>query len=55
MQDDPQEPGHSILGVLSQTDLKGNIPHFLVNKFAPKTEYNAIKLNIFFNCFLFKD
>ena len=43
MQDDPNEPGHSILGVLSQTDIKGNIPHFLVNKFAPKSSRNWIK------------
>ena len=43
MQDDPNEPGHSILGVLSQTDLKGNIPHFLVNKFAPSSSRNWVK------------
>ena len=43
MQDDPQEPGHSILGVLSQTDLKGNLPHFLVNKFAPKASKGWVK------------
>ena len=43
MQDDPEEPGHSILGVLSQTDLKGNIPHFLVNKFAPKASKGWVK------------
>ena len=43
MQDDPDNPGHSILGVLSQTDLKGNIPHVLVNKFAPKSSKNWVK------------
>ena len=43
MKDDPDEPGHSILGVLSQTDLKGNIPHFLVNKFAPRSSKGWIK------------
>ena len=43
MQDDPEQPGHSILGVLSQTDLKGNIPHFLVNKFAPKASKGWVK------------
>ena len=43
MQDDPNEPGHSVLGVLSQTDIKGNIPHVLVNKFAPKSSRNWIK------------
>ena len=43
MQDDPDMPGHSILGVLSQTDIKGNIPHFLVNKFAPKASRNWVK------------
>ena len=43
MQDDPKNPEHSILGVLSQTDLKGNIPHVLVNKFAPKSSKNWVK------------
>ena len=43
MQDDPDNPEHSILGVLSQTDLKGNIPHVLVNKFAPKSSKNWVK------------
>jgi len=43
MQDDPDDPEHSILGVLSQTDLKGNIPHYLVNKFAPKSSKNWVK------------
>jgi hypothetical protein len=43
MQDDPNEPGHSVLGVLSQTDIKGNIPHVLVNKFAPKSSRNWVK------------
>jgi hypothetical protein len=43
MQDDKDNPGHSILGVLSQTDLKGNIPHVLVNKFAPKSSKNWVK------------
>ena len=43
MQDDPDEPGHSILGVLSQTDLKGNLPIFLVNKIAPKASKNWVK------------
>ena len=43
IQDDPEMPGHSILGVLSQTDIKGNIPHFLVNKFAPKSSKSWIK------------
>ena len=43
MQDDPDNPGKSILGVLSQTDLKGNIPHVLVNKFAPKSSKNWVK------------
>ncbi len=43
MQDDPNNPEHSILGVLSQTDLKGNIPHVLVNKFAPKSSKNWVK------------
>ena len=43
MKDDPDEPGHSILGVLSQTDLKGNVPHFLVNKFAPRSSKGWIK------------
>ena len=43
MQDDPEQPDHSILGVLSQSDLKGNIPYFLVNKIAPKSSKNWIK------------
>ena len=43
MQDDPDQPGHSILGILSQTDIKGNIPIYLVNKFAPKSAKNWIK------------
>ena len=43
MQDDPEEPGHSLLGVLSQTDIKGDIPVFLVNKFAPKSSKSWIK------------
>ena len=43
MQDDPDNPEHSILGVLSQTDLKGNIPHYLVNKLAPKSSKNWVK------------
>ena len=43
IEDDPDEPGHSIIGVLSQTDVKGNLPIFLVNKFAPKTSKNWIK------------
>ena len=43
MKDDPDEPDHSILGVLSQTDLKGNVPHFLVNKFAPRSSKGWIK------------
>ena len=43
MQDDPDNPDKSILGVLSQTDLKGNIPHILVNKFAPKSSKNWVK------------
>lgn len=43
MQDDPDEPGHSILGILSQTDIKGNIPVYLVNKFAPGSVRNWIK------------
>jgi len=42
MQDDPEEPGHSLLGVLSQTDIKGDIPVFLVNKFAPKSSKSWI-------------
>jgi hypothetical protein len=42
MQDDPDEPGHTLLGVLSQTDIKGDIPVFLVNKFAPKSSKNWI-------------
>ena len=43
IEDDPDEPGHSIIGVLSQTDVKGYIPIFLVNKFAPKSSKNWIK------------
>ena len=43
IQDDPELPGHSILGILSQTDVKGNIPVYLVNKFAPKSAKNWIK------------
>ena len=43
MQDDPNDPEKSILGVLSQTDLKGNIPHVLVNKFAPKSSRGWVK------------
>ena len=43
MKDDPDEPGHTILGVLSQTDIKGNIPHFLINKFAPRSSRSWIK------------
>ena len=42
MQDDPDEPGHTLLGVLSQTDIKGDIPVFLVNKFAPKSSKSWI-------------
>ena len=43
IEDDPDEQGHSIIGVLSQTDVKGNLPIFLVNKFAPKSSKNWIK------------
>ena len=43
MQDDPDNPQNTILGVLSQTDIKGNIPHFLVNKFAPKSSKKWVK------------
>ena len=43
MQDDPKNPEHTILGVLSQTDLKGNIPHFLVNQIAPKSSKGWVK------------
>ena len=43
MQDDPEDPGHTLLGVLSQTDIKGDIPVFLVNKFAPKSSKSWIK------------
>ena len=43
MQDVPNDPEKCILGVLSQTDLKGNIPHYLVNKFAPKSSKNWVK------------
>ena len=43
MQDDPEEPGHCILGILSQTDLKGNVPCFLVNKFAPRSSKGWVK------------
>lgn len=43
MQDDPEDKNKSILGVLSQTDLKGNIPHMLVNKFAPNSSKNWVK------------
>lgn len=42
MQDDPEEPEHTLLGVLSQTDVKGDIPVFLVNKFAPKSSKSWI-------------
>ena len=35
IKDDPDEPGHSILGVVSQNDIKGNIPSFIVNNLAP--------------------
>ncbi len=42
MQDDPEEPEHTLLGVLSQTDIKGDIPVFLVNKFAPKSSKSWI-------------
>ena len=49
MQDDPNNPDHSILGVLSQTDLKGNIPCVLVNKFAPKSSKNWVK-SLFKGC-----
>ena len=42
MKDDPEEPGHTLLGVLSQTDIKGDIPVFLVNKFAPKSSKSWI-------------
>ena len=49
MQDDPENPGHSILGVLSQTDVKGYIPVYLVNKFAPKSTRNWIK-NLYKGC-----
>ena len=43
IQDDPENPENTILGILSQTDIKGNIPHFLVNKFAPKSSKKWIK------------
>ena len=42
MQDDPEDPEHTLLGVLSQTDIKGDIPVFLVNKFAPKSSKSWI-------------
>ena len=43
MQDDPDEPSHCIIGIISQTDIKGKIPVFLVNKFAPKSSKSWIK------------
>ena len=43
MQDDPNDSSKSIIGILSQTDLKGNIPHVLVNKFAPKSSRSWVK------------
>ena len=36
MHNDIYNHDKSILRVLSQMDLKGNSPHILVNKFAPK-------------------
>ena len=41
--DDPEREGESILGILSQTDIKGSIPVWLVNKFAPKSSKGWVK------------
>ena len=43
MESIPDEPGYCKFGVLSQTDIKGNIPTFLVNKFAPKSSKSWMK------------
>jgi hypothetical protein len=36
IEDIPNQPNKSTLGIISQTDIKGRIPHWLVNKVAPK-------------------
>ena len=41
--DEERGPNHSILGIVSQTDIKGNIPTWLVNKFAPKSSKGWVK------------
>ena len=41
--DEERGPNHSILGIISQTDIKGNIPTWLVNKFAPKSSKGWVK------------
>lgn len=43
IQDDPKKPGNSIFGSLSQTDIGGNIPTFLVNQFGPKSSKGWLK------------
>ncbi len=41
--DDLENPGHSNLIILTQTDIKGNVPVFLVNKFAPRSSKSWVK------------
>ena len=43
MQDDPNNPEHCLLGVLSHTDLKGSLPYILVNKVAPSSSKGWVK------------
>lgn len=43
IQDDLTRPGHSILGIISHTDIKGNIPTWLVNTVTPKASINWIE------------
>ena len=42
IQDDPNRPGCSILGSLSQTDVGGKIPVGIINKFAAKSSKNWV-------------
>ena len=43
IKDDPDNPGHSILGIVSQNDIKGNIPAFIINNLAPKSVKGWVK------------
>lgn len=51
---DPDDPGSSVLSVMMQTDMKGLIPHFIVNTFAAHApaEWHSCLSNYYKNVYL---